>query len=548
MVATRQTIGVRAVSEEGLRTTFELLTTTNNEASVRVLVASLESESARIRDESLRAILKRRSPSGHREIIRRLHTIDDHWRDIIREHRGRMTPTLRDALLGSDRQMCENGCRAAIMFREYDLIPALITAIEDQYNPHAEMVGKTLLELVETLYAALAGPRDYTDRRDPQLIRNHVLTSLESSLQRYGVHGRREIIEAFLLLVNRDNAILKRVLSDPHHAAFLTLIDFLSNSPRPGVIRLLLGFLDDQHPPSASLSILAKRCDPKFIKYLLRKIGREPSASAQPNLKRIESIRWLTDDLAVLDQLDDVAQHGAVTLTMSCGIPMADAYTVVEHILRHGKPAGRRAAATALAQFNGDAANRLSLDMLDDSDPRVQANVIAQLRHRGIPGVLSRLIEKVDSPHAVVREAVRESLAEFSFKRFLGAFDMLDEDVRRSTGMLVKRIDSRTVPQLKAEIESPVRTRRLRALAVARSIEVTRQLEETVIAALGDEDHMVRVEAATTLAQCDSPASLEALKEALTDSSHAVRETARGSIQQRAQFSQWRKTLADPRD
>ena len=38
----------------------------------------------------------------------------------------------------------------------------------------------------------------------------------------------------------------------------------------------------------------------------------------------------------------------------------------------------------------------------------------------------------VDSPHAVVRKAARESLAEFSFRRYLAAFDMLDEEVRQA--------------------------------------------------------------------------------------------------------------------
>ena len=36
-------------------------------------------------------------------------------------------------------------------------------------------------------------------------------------------------------------------------------------------------------------------------------------------------------------------------------------------------------------------------------DPHVQANVVVQLRERGIPGAISRLIQLLDSPHDVVR-------------------------------------------------------------------------------------------------------------------------------------------------
>ncbi len=538
---------VRAVSE-GLKTTFDLLSTTENEAAVRVLIPSLESPREQIREGSLAAILRRRSPTGHREVLSRLHTFDDRWKQIFREHRGRLTPTLRAAVLGSDRQMHLNGCQAAVMLREYDLIPALINAVEDRTNPNAKAVGETLLELVETLYSALAAPRDYTDKRDPQLIRSHVVGSLDLSLQRFAEHKRPEIVEAFLMLVNRGNTTLKNVISNPHHAAFLVTIDLLQHSPRPGVIRLLLGFLDDTRPPSAALSALSSRCDVTFINYLLRKIGREPAAAACANLKRIDSIRWMTRNLSILDDIDDAGQHGVITLATTCGISRAEAFGVLKHVLAHGKPGGRRAAASALAEFNGSEANDLALKTLDDPDPRVQANVIMHLRKRGIPGVLPRLIEKVDGPHAVVREAARKSLGELSFRRFLGAFDMLDDEVRRSTGLLVKKIDPQTVPQVLKEMVSPARTRRLRALQITRSLDLVVQLEDTVIDCLRDEDHMVRVEAAVSLGLCDSQASQDALNEALSDNSAAVCEAAHASLQRRAQFTGWRDMLSDPRD
>ena len=45
------------------------------------------------------------------------------------------------------------------------------------------------------------------------MIRRQVVGSLEPAVQRYGQHKRREVIEAFLLLANRDNATLKQILA-----------------------------------------------------------------------------------------------------------------------------------------------------------------------------------------------------------------------------------------------------------------------------------------------------------------------------------------------
>jgi len=531
-----------------LATTFRVLAETENEAAVRVLIAALDSPHAAVQEGALRAVLARGSPAGGRELIRRLHTLPQWWEEILRGNHGRMTGTLRDAILGTDPQMFVNGCRAAVWFREYDLIPALLNLLEDPHQQHADLAGKTLLEVTEQLYEELAAPRDYGNRRDPQLIRQHVISSLEASVKRFDRHQRREAIEAFLLLVGHDNVTLKQILRDPLHVGFLTTIEVLSSSPRNGVMRLLLNLLDDPQAPSAALSVAANRTDLKFVQHLLRKIGREPSATVAQNLKHVESIAWLHSAAAILGQLDDASQHAAVRLVMGSATPRLQAFSMIQYLVLHGKPDGRHAAAEALRAYRGADANSLVLEALDDPDPRVQAAAVADLRQRGIPGSFARLVALVDSPHAAVRAAARAQLGEFTFERFLRAFDMLDEEVRRSTGMLVKKIDPRTVPLLEVEMKSRGRTRRLRGLAIARTIDAAEQLEPLILGLLEDEDHLIRAQAAAALGRCRSAASRRALQSALGDRSQTVQEAAHQSLAEQAELRRLPRTLSDPRD
>ena len=200
---------------------------------------------------------------------------------------------------------------------------------------------------------------------------------------------------------------------------------------------------------------------------------------------------------------------------------------MVEHVLIHGKPGGRRAASEALAEFHGAQANARALAALGDEDPQVQANVIVQLRRRGIPGALARLVELADSPHVVVRQAVRQSLDEFTFERYVGVFDTLDEQSQRTTGMLVKKIDPQAIALLRQELASKMRTRRLRALRIVRAIDAIDAMEPLVIDALEDEDHLVRLEAVGALAESDSQAATEALRRALEDRGQTVADAAR---------------------
>jgi hypothetical protein len=517
-----------------LATTFQLLARTDNEAAVAVLLPALDCPHAAIQEGALEALLTRRSPAAGREILRRVPTMNSRWRSIVSQHHGRLLGALRDALLDRDAQRCRNGCQAAVWFREYDLVPTLLAVLQDAANNHADLAAATMLELLEGLYDELAGTSPRSDRRDPQLIRRQVVGSLEQAVERYGQHKRREVIEAFLLLASRDNGTLKHVLQSPRHPALEPMMETLAHSPRKGVIRLLLAYLDDARAPVNVLAVITGRDDLKFIQYLLRKIGHEPAAAVTQNLKRMDSIAWLEPGQTLWRELDDAAQHAMVRLLVASSIPRQQALATIAEVLSHGRGGGRRAAAQALAEFSGAEANALALRFLGDPDPQVQAHIVRQLRGRGIPGILQGLVEMVDSPHAVVRKAARESLAEFNFRRYLAAFEMLDEPVRQATGMLVKKIDPQTVPLLKDELRSPLRTRRLRAVAVVRLLQLVEPLENSLIEMLADRDHMVRMAAVAALAEGHSGASYEAIQRALSDTSEVVRQAAQHGVLERA--------------
>jgi len=515
--------------DQGLKKTFEVLYRTENEAAVRALIPAMDSRYLAIRDRALETLLKRRSPAGHREILARLHTFDDAWRKMVAENRSRLVPALREAIVASNRQLCINACQAAVWLRQYDLAMAMIAGLEDPNHPSAAVLGDALLELAELLSEELRGPRPSAEGGDAHFVRRRVVEALGTAVCRFSKHRRREIVEAFLLLTYRDDAVLRQVLQDPYHAAFVVLVDLLSKSPHEAVIGLLLSFLGDPRPPSAAISILSKRSDLKFVQRFLQKVGGEPEGPVARNLKRIETLPW-AGNAALLDALGDREQESAVRLAMESGIARSQAYALVEHVLRRGKATGRRAAADALDQFRGVDANLAALAALDDEDPEVQARILVQLRNRGIPGALARLVEMIDSPHVVVRSAARKCLEEFTFPRYLASFDLLDDEVRASTGELVKKVDSQTVPLLRAELESIVRSRRLRGLAVARALRLVPEVEEAIVPLLQDDDHLIRAEAAATLGESRSEPAREALAEALHDRSLAVREAARKSL------------------
>ncbi|MBN1909521.1 MAG: HEAT repeat domain-containing protein [Pirellulales bacterium] len=515
-----------------VQTTIDWLATTENEAAVRVLVGALDSDYREIRDRALGAVLQRRGLVGHREIVRRLHRFDQAAQQAVRDNGRLMSQAVRDAVLDADAQVCRNGCRVALWFLEYDLIPTLLNALADRTNPNAPTLLKTLQELVYALYGELTAPVDPRRRRDPQMICDHVLTAVESSVAQYLQHKRVEIVEAFLILARRDNETFRNIVGDPYHPAFLTVLDILAKSPHEGVIRLLLSCLDDMTACSAVLSVIGNRYDLPFLRQVLKKIGWAPSQSVARNLRRIESIPWLNNPVPILSELNGPEQAAAIQFAVGSRVPRRQAFSLIQFLLLYGKTDSRRVASVALEEFTGVEANELAVAALSDDDPLVQANIVRQLRARSIPGILNQVLDLADSPHPEVQQAVRESLDEFRIDRYLMMFDTLEPDVRLRTGKLVRKLDSQTISRLREELVSGLRTHRLRALQAIDTIGAMDVMEREVINVLRhDEDHLVRIKAIDVLAEWGTRDAFKAIHRAIKDPSPAVVGAAQRAVE-----------------
>jgi HEAT repeat protein len=514
----------------GLDITFQILSKTKNEAALPWLITAFDADVGEFRTWALRALLARRSSEGHRELVRRWHLLDESQRRIVDEHPTRMSGAVRDGILSAEVELNRNACNMVVRLRDYDLIPTLVKAAEDKANAYAEQAAHAAVALAEHLSNELNSPRDYRTRRDPALIRQYVYSSLEHSVRHFAEHRRAALIEAFLLLVNEDDSLLKQMLEDPDDVVYAAIVRHLTASSRVGVMRVVLELLEDLHAPAAVLHVVGRRRDEPFVRLLLHSTSKKISPNLKSNLRKVEAWAWLREDLSILGTLNDEELCGAVHLTTSSGMNRLRAFEVVQFALYYGGELSRRAASAVLVDFKGGEANDLVLVALVDTDPEVQANAVKQLRERAIPGAMQRLIELLDSPHEIVRAAVLESLSEFTFQRYVGAFEMLDKEARQATGALVKRVDRDALGQLQVELTSQSRSRRLRGLEIAVAMRYTREVQEEIIHLSCDTDHFVRVASIPALVHINSPQSRHRLQELRMDRAASVQEAAEEAL------------------
>lgn len=519
---------------QNLEYTLRVLAASNNDVVVPVLLAALDSEDACVRDGVFPILLQRRSPEAENEILRRWPDLSGHWKQLVIRREDWLSPAVRQALLGNDLELAKIACAAAAELGDYEIIPVLATVACDKRNAVSPLAAGTLLVLAERLAEEASTPRDYRNRKDSQLQRAHLLGSLEKGVQAYDQHQRQELIEALLILSSRDNAVVSRVLQEPAERAFAAMMDLLIHSSRPCILRLLLSFLDDPHAPLPALHAVGRRRDITWLRQLCRKVGDEPGVVVRNNLKRIDNIPWLKGHQFLIDAIHDCEHSGAVRFVTLSGVPRQEALETLAYVLRGNSLPGKRAASAALADFGGAEASSIVQNSLEDSDPIVRANLAAQLRTRGIPGSMNRLIDMLDSEHEVERQAARTSLEEFTFASYAASFDYLDEESRERTGQLVRRIDVESAALLRDELCCTSRTRKRRALEMAFHMGLVMQLQDAIANLSRDEDQYIRLEAVRLLGICPTPVSGQVLREALSDSRTLVQEAAKRGLRELA--------------
>ncbi|MBN2295756.1 MAG: HEAT repeat domain-containing protein [Pirellulales bacterium] len=516
----------------GLQATFDFLGKTENRKAVEILVAGMDCSHKPSCTRSVQAILKRREPEGHAEVFRRLSKLDRKCHSYVRERTKRLVNVVSQTLEQGDHKEAVEACMAILKFRLYDVLPGLLVVAEKEDCVESDLAAKTILKLAEMFYGELSGVDEQPKRKDIENVRRQMTSTLEDAARRYLKHQRLEIVEAFLLVTKPSNATLRNLLRSPEEAAHAAVIEVLYNSQQGGVIRLLLGFLEDPQMPRRALRVMCERTDAKFVTNLLQRAcpGQSRVKSYVETLRRFDDIAWAKPNYELLAGLDEDNQGNAVELLMASSLDQNHLLDVLEYMLAEGKPLGRRTAARALADFPGPRADSLVCKSLNDKDAVVRANILKQLRPRKIPGAMTLLIRMVDGASEPVREALSDALPEFSLHQFMMNFDSMPDEIQPLSGQLVRQIDINAAKHLQGELGSLSPVRRRRAVNVAEAMGLVCKLEEFIVPLMSDSDHMVRVAAAQALADCDTETSWETLRDALFDRSVVVQEAAEKSL------------------
>jgi len=516
--------------------TFQFLENSSSAIVDSILIEGLDCPDRTIQEESIRAIFVRRSRAGSHEVLRRFEEYPTSLSELIISYGSRITPALRDLLLETQPERYQLACRLICRLERYDFIPTLLRVLERTDKDCIQTASETLLWLTENLYARYRETAQSDDTEQCERVsawRRQAVADLYEGVIRHENHRRNEVVDAYIILAEHEDESLPKLLDERLSAAHRIFMKRLAVLKHEGVYRLLLDLLEQPEIDPRLRQLIFNRSDREFILAMLDKLSDDVSANMKRALRRTKYIPWLTPEPEILDSYSGDQQVAIVRVTMESKTSRDTALEIIAHILLRGKLEGRRAAAEAIESFTGVKSNSIVVDALDDDDPKVLAALLRQLRGRSIPGIMPAILKHVNHPDPCVKESLRESLDEFSIKRFLSAFDNLEEPIRVSTGQLVLKLDPETIPTLHRELLSEVKTRKYRAIEIVRTLDLVRKLESALIhLANYDNDPLLRAEAITMLSTCRTEASRIAIENTTRDEDSMVRSTACRALQQ----------------
>lgn len=486
-------------SNRGLTRTLDALTTSENLASMRLLLDLFFSGPDSMRDATLERLLARHHRDLFSQLVIHFHRIAPRHREKIIREGARLGSALRAAYLDPEPQTRANSHELIRLIPSYDEAPLLLSSLMAKDPAKKAPAIELLDQLAQSLHQELQRPAEERTRRDLEAVRERFLDTLRQGMRKFVSHRCDVVVRAFLLLAPDESPEVLRIVSDGSDPCHRPVVSLLRSSAEPLMMRWIFHLMRGRHSPIALLNLLAQREDWEFVTALLDRIDLLSEQTVSATMRRVNEIRWIDPERGVIPRLCPEHQRASVILAVHSGISVEAKLSLCAYLLDEGSPDGRRSAACGLSQIPGVDANSLIQTCLEDEDPEVQLAAIQMLRPRGIANAMGILLARLDDPDERIADAARQSLADYNFERYLASFDQMEDLSRRSMGRMILKIDRDAVEGLRRELSVSHRQHRLRAIRIVRILQLIDDYVPELIASLSDGDHLVRREIMETL-------------------------------------------------
>lgn len=517
----------------GLRQTFQILADLGTPSAVDVLLEALAEMDETIQCKAVECLLQHGGRSALAVVIRDYHMLYPSARRLVESCAVQILPAV---------SACTNSAREQTRINAYDILEAsrspevavvLVKGLSDASEKIRQICGsglkgltiKVIMEEPQTLQQSVMLVREGISTT---LSRRILLEGLLHGIGTYSTHHNMVILECLLLLgAETYRVFLDAVMSDDTPLA-ADVVKILESENTAQSIAILMGLAMEQleRPRQVALEILRNKRGSRFAKALAEYLTVISVDEVVKLASALDELAWWEGTAEYVMASGQVPAERLLVVLEHAKVPTSVKVDKARACLRSVHGYVRRLALLLLSRIDLASARIHAEAALSDEDPEVQCAACDIIGKLELSNRVKLLAPLINSENDNVRRAAVRAIAEDSLKKYLTAFDSLDESVREIAGKAIAKMDPRMVDKLADELRSMDPGRRLKAIRVLGIIDKEKEVEPLLLELVRDPDRKVRATVVKTLGILGSVEALKHLIRALSDPDRRVMANA----------------------
>ena len=511
--------------------TIKFIGKSENPSANDVLLHLLTHADTDLRRAAFNAIYLKKSPELYVIFFEIFTQDEEYWGKPGTVPSERLARIVDAALRDASGRYRQAAAVAAMKYKLYELLPAVVLFLESSNEQHAALMRKVLLCLADSFYDDIMNSPPQ-ERRNFDRKREWFVSQLDRPIKRYSVSACDEAIQSLLIIGKKNFDLMKLIAGDSRSAAGKKFGEYLRIGSHRSFFRVLLNYLDDPDSPGTMDAIISERSDVLFVRKLLEYVGPDPSPEFRSAVKRFQEFVWFRADNPELPEIVEGLERNAVQLLQSVNFPKERVIPLYRFFLERESVDSRRAAAESVRWLLGEEINHLLLKFVNNSDPHTTALLFRLLKSREASGIEDVLPVLVERPDSEIRRAIYDMMPELHAETFASRVSQMTPMTAQKMGRYVRLVDPDTFKKIDDDIQSPIPIRRAAACKVAMFTNYAKEfLPQILDIAATDNEMSVRLPAIEVLSTVLVKDALAALKSMENDRSTNIREAVRVAIQ-----------------
>ena len=528
------------------RTIYGYMAGTDNAAADKALLLGWTRAEEPYRTALLEVMLDRGTGTLTLELIRQYHRFSPAWQNVMCQRVDTLYGGLY--LTGWDGQVQTrlNGLGIIKQTHDLRLVDLVCGLLRDRNEKVARLAGTTLLDLVRKFIRRENPPIETADKEDLELEqekenvnrlmseREMLKTAVKKAVHNFEVHQRPEAVLAGMCLTQADDLGFWQEKLAGYHPVGRTVRDLLLKYGWGDLAEFCLSALKVPDLRTTAVRAIAEQERGEFVGALAQRIKDEQDEIVLRSLRTITQPKWLEANLWFRWGFTEHQQLGLIDLLGYLGVSGDEKAGVLVQMAKNGAEAASLKAVTRLSEMEGDGMPKSLLELLAWDKELVALAAAWRLIKKEPAGVERIMVGQMKNRHEQVRRLAWGYYRGVAFKRFWENFDRLTPKQKIAAGRAVFKLDRQAQAKWRQKVKFGAAAERLRAVQVARVLDLPAGWPEELKKLTRDDDRKVRSCAVAGLGDARQPdrATEVLLLGALKDADSRVRANAVEALQQ----------------